>query len=55
MSTNYVDVGTLSYTRGVKCKEWCGTTLKTDVNVLQNNRKPIVCHAINDNGDNHEK
>ena len=30
ISTNYVDVGTLSYARGDKCKEWCGTTLKTD-------------------------
>ena len=25
MSTNYVDVGTLSHARGDKCKEWCGT------------------------------
>ena len=55
MSTNYVDVGTLSYARGDKCKEWCGTTLKTDVNVLQSNRKPIVGHATNSNEDNHEK
>ena len=55
ISTNYVDVGTLSYVRGDKCKEWCGTTLKTDVTVLQINRKPIVCHAINSNEDNNEK
>ena len=55
MSTNYVDVGTLSCTRRDKCKEWYGTTLKTDVNVLQSNRDPIVCHAINSNEDNHEK
>ena len=34
MSTNYVDVGTLSYATGDKCKEWCGTTLKTDVNIF---------------------
>ena len=55
MSTNCVDVGTLSYAKGDGCKEWCGTTLNTDVNVLQSNRKPIVCHAINSNKDNHEK
>ena len=54
VSTNCVDVDTLSYARGDKCKEWCGTTLKTNVTVLQSNRKPIVCHAINSNEDNHE-
>ena len=55
MSTNYVDVGTLSYTRGDKCKKWCGTTLKTDVNILQSSMRPTVCHAINCNKDSHEK
>ena len=55
MSTNCVDVGTLSYARGDRCKEWSGTTLKTDVNVLQSNWKPIVFHAIKSNKDNHEK
>ena len=54
ISTNYVNVGTLTYTRGDKCKEWCGTTLKTDANILQSNRQPIVCHAIKSNEDNHE-
>ena len=28
MSTSYVDVTTLSYARGDKCKEWCGISLK---------------------------
>ena len=55
MSTNYVDVDTLSYARGDKCKEWCGTTLKTDVNILQSGMRPIVCHAIDCNKDSHEK
>ena len=54
ISTNYVDVDTLSYARGDKCKEWCATTLKTNVTVLQSNKKPIVCYAINSNEDNHE-
>ena len=55
MSTNYVDVGTLRHARGDKWKEWCRTTLKTDVNVLQSSMRPIVCHAIDCNKDNHEK
>ena len=53
-STKYVGVGTLSYAKGDRCQEWCGTTLNTDVNVLQSNRRPIVCHAINSNENNHE-
>ena len=55
MSTNCIDVGTLSYAKGDRCKEWHGTTLNTAVNVPQSNRKPIVCHAINSNEYNHEK
>ena len=31
------------------------TTLKTDVNTLQSNVRPIVCHAIDCNKDSHEK
>ena len=55
MSTNYVDVGTLIHSRRDKCKEWCGITLRTDVNILQSSMRPIVCHAIDSNKDNHEK
>ena len=54
ISTNYMDVDTLSYARGDKCSEWCATTLKMNVTVLQSNREPIACHAINSNEDNHE-
>ena len=54
ISTNYIDADTLSYARGDKCKGWYGTTLKTNVNILQSNREPIVCHAINSHEDNHE-
>ena len=28
ISTNYVDVSTLSYTRGDKCRDWCGYIFK---------------------------
>ena len=55
MSSDYVDVSTLSYVRGDKCKEWCGISLKTDVNILQSSMRPIVCHTIDCNKDNHEK
>ena len=53
--TIYVNVSTLSYAKRDKCKEWCGTTLKTYVNTLQNDMRPIVCHAIECNKDSHEK
>ena len=55
MSINYVDVSTLTYPKGDKCKEWCGTSLKTDVNILQSSMRPIICHAIDCNKDSHEK
>ena len=54
ISTNYIDVDSLSYARGDKCKECCGTFLKMNVTVLQSNREPNVCHAISSNEDNHE-
>ena len=54
ISTNYIDIDTLSYARADKCKGWCGTTLKRNVNVLQSNREPIVCYAINNKKDNHK-
>ena len=54
ISTNYIDGDTLSYARGDKCREWCGTTLKTNVTVLQSNKEPIICHTINSNENNPE-
>ena len=51
ISTNCIDVDTLCYAREDKCKEWCGTSLKMNVTVLQSNREPIVCHAISSNED----
>ena len=37
VSMNYIDINTLSYARGDKCKKWCGVSLSTDVNIVQNN------------------
>ena len=55
VSTNYIDVNTLSYVKGDKCKEWCDVSLSTDVNIIQNNIKSIVCSTIRGTKDNHEK
>ena len=54
LADNYIDVDTLSYARGDRYREWCGTTLKMNVSVLQSNREPIVYHVINSNEDNYE-
>ena len=55
VSTNSIDVNTLSYAKGYKCKEWCGVSLKTDVNILQSNRRPVVCNTIGYTKNNHKK
>ena len=55
VSTNYVDVSTLSHAKGDKSKEWCGVSLNTDVNILQTNMRPIVCHTVGCTKDSHEK
>ena len=55
ISMNYINVDTLSFSKGNKYREWCGTTLNTNVTVLQSNREPIVCHAISSNENNHEE
>ena len=55
VSTNYLDVDTLSYAKGDKCKEWYGVSLSTDVNILQSSMRPIVCNTIGYTKDNHKK
>ena len=47
VSTHCIDVDTLSYAEGDRCGKWCGTTLGTNVTILQSNREPIVCPVIN--------
>ena len=37
VSTHYIDGETLSYAKGDKCGDWCGTTLNTDTSVSQSN------------------
>ena len=52
ISTNYIDINTLSYAKGDKCKMWCGMSLSTEVNIVQSNIKPIVCSTIKCTKDN---
>ena len=52
ISTNYIDINTLSYAKGDKCKRWCGMSLSTEVNIVQSNIKVIVCSTIKCTKDN---
>ena len=55
VSTKYIDVNTLSYAKGDKCKEWCGVYLSTDVHIIQSYIRPIVCNTVGYTKGNHEK
>ena len=46
ISTNYVDVNTLSYAQGDKCKIWCGVSLSNVGNTVQSNIRPIICSTV---------
>ena len=52
MSTNYIDINTLSFAHGDKCKIWCGVSLSTDVNIVQSNIKLALCSIIKCTKDN---
>ena len=51
ISTHYINVDNLSYAEGDRYRELCGTTLSTNMTLLQCNREPIVCPVIS-NGEN---
>ena len=46
VSTNYIDINTLSYAQGDKCKMWCGVPLSNVVNTIQNNTKSVICGTV---------
>ena len=46
VSTYCMDIGTLSYAKGNRCENWCGTTLNTDTTILHSNNQPVVCSVI---------
>ena len=55
ISTNYIDINTLSYAHGDKCKMWCGVSLSTDVITVQGNIKSIICSTVKCTKDNNEE
>ena len=46
VSTHCVNIDTLSYAEGNRCGNWNGTTLNTNMTILQSNREPIVCSVV---------
>ena len=46
VSTHYIDVETLSYAKGDRCKDWDGTTLNTDTSVSQSSWHDIICSIL---------
>ena len=46
ISTNYIDINTISYVQGDKCKMWCGVSLSNVVNTLQSNTKSVICSTV---------
>ena len=55
ISTNYIDINTLSYAHGDKCKMWCGVSLRTVVNTVQSNIKSVTCSTVKCTKDNNEQ
>ena len=46
IAVHYVAVETLSYTKGNKCGEWCGTVLNIKTSTTQSKQDPTVCSII---------
>ena len=46
VSTHYIDVETLSYTRGNRCEDWDGTALNTDTSISQSNQHDVICSTL---------
>ena len=46
VSTNYIDINTLSYAQGDKCKMWYGVSLSNVVNTVQSNTKSVICSTV---------
>ena len=46
ISTNYIDINTLHYTKVNKCNMWYGVSLSNHVTIVQSNTKPIVSTTV---------
>ena len=55
ISTNYIDINTLSYAQGDECKMWCGVSLSNVVNTVQSNIKSVICSTVKCTKDNNKE
>ena len=46
VSAHYIEVETLSYARGDRCGDWCGTTLNTDTSTSHSNWENTICSVL---------
>ena len=46
VSAHYIDVKTLSYAKGDKCGDWCGTTLNTGMLTSQSKHETTICSVL---------
>ena len=46
ISTQYIDIITLSYAKGDKCNLWCGVSLNNNVTTVQSNTRTAVSNTI---------
>ena len=46
VSTNYIDINTLSYAQGDKCKMWCGVSLSNLVYTVQSITKSVIYSTV---------
>ena len=52
--TNYININTLSYAQGDKCKTLHGVYLSNVVNTLQSNTKSVICSTVTCTKDDNE-
>ena len=43
VTTHYINVKTLSHTKGNRCGAWCGTMINTNTSTSQSNQKTPKC------------
>ena len=55
VSTNYIDINTLSYAQGDKCKMWCDVSLSNIVNNVQSNTKSVICSTVTSTKDDNKE
>ena len=46
VSAHCIDIKALSYAKGDKYRDWCGTTLNTDTSSSQSNQESTICSVL---------